>query len=937
MLEYAHLHVHTDASVVDGLGKVSRLVEAAASIGFPALAMTDHGNLSNAIAFTNSCKYHGIKPIMGCEFYVEHERERFHLTALAHGNRGFNTLVQLNNEGHEGPDPKFPTIPLSRLLELNDGLILLTGCPSSPFQRLPEDEALDLGRRFKREYGSRLFAEAMIIDDGQHVRRAEVLSRELGIPPVFTNDVHFPYPKDATSHRYLTQMKAGFEYDSTHLFLATPTDLLERVALHAPAWLDFMNEGIENAYRLARKLRPVKFDSTPKLPHIDDAYDQLFTETMAGLATLGLSELEEYVERVTDELSVIRDMNYPSYFLILKDIIDYARSIGVWVGPGRGSGAGSLVLYCLGITNVDPIEFGLSFDRFLNRKRAEMPDVDVDIESERRGEVLEYASKRWGGFPIAVYSRYSHKSLVHDIAKSFRIPRDVEEAMAIEGDDNGPVFKQQVVKHPEMGELYHALLGQIRHLGKHAGGLVIVPEDTTVPMVRIAQGETAAAWTEGDTRELTKAGLVKFDLLGLTSGSILARLMRVTGEVPPFPKDDDPVFEIFRSGDLDGIFQFSGSDGIIRMTVNVAPRQFEDLVAINALYRPGALNAGTANHYHEWRDNPRLIHPAIDDILEPTFGIIVYQEQFMQIYARLTGGDMADADMARKVITKARPDQVEWQERFADLQLNFFDGCTEHGLSDADAKKIWGEIVTHTRYSFNRAHSVSYAMIAWSMAWFKYHYPLQFYASLMSVDMDYTTRLFKLAADGVELRPPHVNHAGRDFKVVDGAIQMPLSVIKWLGESGVSAVLAERPFKSAKDFMARVPKKAVRAQARRGLYEMGSFDGMPDASPKTLQFSPLVYESEGERQREHMGIELPTVELVDMINGARELGLASGVVGEVQVRESRFGAYNVYRLMPDGAFWSRDFDLEVGQRVALKVKSSSGKILKVYDLEELNV
>lgn len=299
-----------------------------------------------------------------------------------------------------------------------------------------------------------------------------------------------------------------------------------------------------------------------------------------------------------------------------------------------------------GITEIDPIQYGLSFDRFLNRKRKEMPDIDTDFEAERRHLVMDYAKTRWHAIPVATYSRWSHKSLVHDLSRVFHVPRDLDEAAADNGEDS-PDFKRICARYPVFSDAYKAISGQVRHTGQHAAGVIIVEPGVPVPLERTSGGDLVAGWVEGEHRELTTAGIVKFDLLGLSALSILRRLEEKHGRRAPDPVDNDPVFELFRKGDLVGIFQFSGSQGILDFTRDVAPTKFDDLVAINALYRPGALDSGAAKSYPEWRLKPRLLHPLIDPILAPTYGVICYQEQFMEIFATLTGGTMADADLAR--------------------------------------------------------------------------------------------------------------------------------------------------------------------------------------------------------------------------------------------------------------------------------------------------
>lgn len=932
MLDFAHLHVHTDASQ-DGLGTVQHLVTVAKASGFRALAMTDHGSLANAISFTVACEQAGLKPIIGMEAYVGINGERFHLTLLADGNIGFNTLVELNNLGARGEDTSRPTFQLGALRKYNEGLVVLSGCPASPLQKLEWPEALEIGRELKNVFGPRLFAEAMFVSTTAPWERSMKLVRDLKLAPVVTNDVHYASRDDHQAHELATQLRSGFSYDGSLLFLATPGELQSRVTSMAPGYTSLLSAGLTNAGRIAARLKPVTFDAKPKLPVIPNADAELDRLTRAGLVRLFDGKIPpEYLERVEYELKVIAGTRFSSYFIILQDMIEHARSAGVRVGPGRGSGAGSLVLYAIGGSEIDPLKYNLSFDRFLNYKRAEAPDVDTDFESERRPIVMNYAKDRWGAQGVATYMRWSHKSLTHDLCRMFHVPRDIDEAAADGGVDSGP-FKRIINDYPGFYQAYQAMLGQIKTIGQHAGGVTIIDGEYAMPLTRTKSGEVVAAWTEGEYRELSRAGIVKFDLLGLSALSILRRLEEKHGRRASQPVDDDPVFELFRSGDLTGIFQFAGSQGILDFTVKVGPRSFEDLVAINALYRPGALDSGAALHYPEWRKEPRKLHPLVDDILAGTFGVICYQEQFMAIFARITGEDMAGADLARKVLSKARPGQADWEEKMAKLNEKFFAGAKAHGLDDEVASKIWGEITTHTRYSFNRSHSVAYAMVAWEMAWWKFHHQVDFYAALLSVDKEEWQRyLFEVIAKSIEVVPPHINRSTSDFESDGKRIYMPLSIVKYLGDTGVQAILNARPFKSVEDFMARVPKRSVPKRPRQGLLGLGAFEGI-DGDYKALEIGEMELLTPEAAQARYLGLILPTQKVLAAIEAASKRGLVGGIIASVEMRKSEWGEYAVYKLMPRGTFWSRDMkSLAVGEQVRFKIRKDSGKILQVLPL-----
>lgn len=951
MSDFVHLHTHSEFSLIDGLSPTTRLVSGAAALGFKALGLTDHGSLAGAISFTNICHEHGIKPVLGMEAYVGLDGHRFHLTLLADGNEGFKTLVELNNMGQRGDDTVRPTFSYDALRRYNKGLIVMTGCPASPFHALSYGEAKAMALELKGILDGRLFAEVQFISHSAPWERSLQLARDLKLIPIVTNDTHFLHKADSVAHKILTEMKAKFSYESELLFLATANQLRDRVMTMAPEQLELLEKGMKNSVKLASRLQVVKFNDTPKLPHIEDANEQLAAMASANLRATTLSPERRlaYEERVKYELDVITEMGFSSYFLILQDIISFAKSQGVRIGPGRGSGAGSLVLFLLGCTEIDPMVHGLSFDRFLNRMRREMPDVDTDIEAEQRDVVLDYAARRWGAMPVVTFSRYSHKSLTHDLARSFHVPRELDAKAA----DDGPgsdAFKKLLATDKQIAVTYEAIMGgsisdvasgkitsgQVRHKGQHAGGVVIADSSEPLPLERTSGGDIVVGWTEGEHRELTSAGLVKFDLLGLSALSILSRLEKMFGHRADPCVDGSPVFSLFQLGDLLGIFQFAGSQGIIEFTKKVKPKTFSDLVAINALYRPGALDSGAAKHFPEWRKKPRKLHPLIDDILDETYGIICYQEQFMAILDRITGGGMAAADLARRTLAKARPGQSEWEAKFAKLTAEFFEGAEAKGIDRSTAETIWGEIITHTRYSFNKSHSVAYAQVAWEMAWWKYNHPRHFYAALMTVDQNEWQRyLFNVISDGIQVEAPHVNISTTNFEVSDKSIKLPLTIVKNLGDVGVEAIISAAPFKSLQDFMERVPARAVNSRAREGLFMLGAFDGLPDIA-NAVKVLKLKEEPEPLTQVaaaiKYMGLFLPTGKIVEAINTARKQGLVSGMIFTKEKRSSAHGQYWVYKLLPDGAVWSREHELEVGQLVKMKVRAASGKIISVSKL-----
>ncbi len=807
-VDFAHLHLHTDASLRDGLGTVPRMMRAAKGLGFTKIAMTDHGTLANAITFSIEAKALGIKPLMGLEGYVAFDGQIGHITLLADGMAGWNSLLRLNNLAHAGTYRQ-PAFDIDQLLMNTDGLVCLTGCIASPLQQLSFKEAQRLAYTLKDYFGHRLFAECMFVGDSLGWERPLRLASSVGLKPVITNDVHFPYQGDAGIHPILTQMKSGFKYDSSQLFMKSASQLAGNAKRHG---LDESEvyDMLQRAGNIARLLKPVDLRGEPTLPMMGGDKYKVYKLAEESPRFYHTESDTEYANRFHYELDIIDSMGYLDYFIILHDLIRVAREKGVRVGPGRGSGCGSLILYLLEITDVDPIKYGLQFERFLNPEREGMPDVNVDLDSENRDKVLRYAAAEYGAVPIATYSHYSHKSLTRDLGKMFRIDRDVVAKVADGGVSVGE-FAAIIDEHPQFIQAYEAFMGQIRHKGKHAGGIIIT--DTPVPIERIGDS-LGAAWSEGKKNELSYAGIVKFDLLGLTVLSALRRLEEEFKTSPDEPYPDAPEFELFRSGDLSGIFQFAGSEGIRQLTMELQPTKFEELIAINALWRPGAIDAGSTAKYPTWKVTPRKVHPYIADILEETYGAIVYQEQVMEIFRRTVDGTLGDADSARRVITKSKPDDEAWVLKMEYTRARFIGGAhTNHGIGYSEALALWEELATHSNYSFNKAHSTAYAMISWECAWWKFHYPAHFYAAMLNVDSaNEQTYIIDAVKYGIIIKPPHVNKSNDEWKAIDKTrISMPLSAIKFMGQRGVEVLMQTREilggeFKSVDDFMKSVPK-----------------------------------------------------------------------------------------------------------------------------------
>ena len=835
---FSHLHTHSDGSH-DGLGTLDDLVKTAASRGFKHLALTEHGNLSSSIALTHAAKQYGIKPILGNEIYLEVGGNIHHLTLLADGNRGFDTLVTLNNIGKKG-DLKRGAITMPTLLKHNENIIVLSGCPVSPMQDLELADARVIAHELKNVFGERFFIELMFTTNGSlpSWERSIQLSKDLDLPLVFTNDVHFVNKEYADLHMIYQNMKSynRFNYDSKMLWLVIAEEMINRVngMQQSSDLLNYLNIGMTNSFLLSEMIGEVKFSSVPKLPHIVNADKSLKEKVYAACASFpgGFSKnANEVFDRIEYELDVIISKGYATYFLIVEDLVTTAKNSGVLVGPGRGSAVGSFVAYLLGITEVNPLDYGLQFERFLNPNREAMPDIDTDIPASQRSIILDYAEQKYGATPIITQSRCNEKSLIRDLCRHFRTSKD-EENLAAENGYNSDAFDNVARNYKNFRETYDVMIGQIRHQSKHAGGIVIA-ENVSIPLERMKDGTLATAWTEGNNAELSKAGIVKFDMLGLSSLDVLIELEKATGVKPPstkdlFSKTGLPEFDLVKSGNVLGVFQLAGSDGMRDYAMKVAPNCIQDIIATVSLWRTGPIQAGAHELFLDARHGkPREIHPEIDEILKDTYGLIVYQEDFMRLYAWATSRDLGDADNARRVIVKYKPDSLDSVLALSALESEFKDGAISRGLDVAKANQLWDEIVTHTGYSFNKSHATAYSMITWKMLWYKYHYPARFYAALLNNDPDKTQEyIFNIISEGFEISLPDINKSLSVYTSDGNTIYVPLTAIKFLGENGVGEIIENRPYSSPEEFMIKVQKRQVTKRSRINLFELGSFNSI---------------------------------------------------------------------------------------------------------------
>ncbi|HVR40510.1 MAG TPA: DNA polymerase III subunit alpha [Thermoanaerobaculia bacterium] len=884
-MSFVHLHLHTEYSLLDGATRPDALAKRVAQLGMPACAITDHGNMFGAVEFYNAMKSVGVKPIIGCEMYMaygsRHDKTSVedqqadagsnnHLIVLASNDTGYKNLVKLVSAGYTEGFYYKPRIDKEILREHREGLIVLSSCLKGEVsQNLAQGNytrAKDAALQFKEILGpDNFFLEIQdhgIPDQQKIVPMMARLGEEVGLPLIATNDSHYLNKDDAFAHEVLLCIGTGktlndekrMKFYSDDFYVKGP-DEMRRIFSAYP-------EALANTVRIAERVHmslDVKGHHLPKFP-VPEGYDlnTYFAEIVrAGLkkrlsaATRRKHEPQEYWDRLEREIDIINNMGFPGYFLVVWDFIKYAKDSGIPVGPGRGSAAGSLVAYSMGITDVDPLEYDLLFERFLNPERISMPDIDIDFCMNNRGRVIEYVRKKYGKENVAqiiTFGTMAAKSVVRDVGRVIGLPYGLVDKVAKTiptGPDvtlenapkDSPALAEAMKNDAEVArivEIGARLEGLSRHAGMHAAGVVITPEPVTnyVPLYLTNRDEIV---TQYDMRVVEKMGLLKMDFLGLRTLTViddaLKSAARETGtkiEIEAIPLDDPDVFRHFQEGRTKGVFQFE-SGGMVDLLRKSRPTKFEDLAALNALYRPGALDAGMVDEYvrrKNGQSKAKYLVPEMKEILEETYGVIVYQEQVMQIAQRVAGYSLGQADLLRKAMGKKDAAMM------AAERDKFVAGAVANGYEKKKANEVFDYIEPFARYGFNKSHSVAYALVAYQTAWLKVHHPRHFMAALMSSEMDKTEAVVKFINEaksmGIEVMPPDINESNYWFTVVGQNIRFGLGAVKGVGESAIESILAGRQkigrFTSLLQFCEEVDLRACNKKVLEALIKSGSFD-----------------------------------------------------------------------------------------------------------------
>ena len=896
--DFVHLHLHTDYSLLDAATQIKPLASRISELGMNACAITDHGNMYGAMTFYNTMKSKGIKPLIGCEVYITRglrterggaarpgEKTNFHLVLLAKDLEGYQNLVRLTSKAYTEGFYYKPRIDRELLAENSRGLIALSAClsgiPSALLAKERFDEAAAEALQFQEIMGrGNYFLE--IQDHGleaqQRIRKSLLeLAKRTEIPLVATNDAHYLYPEDAGAHDILLCIGSGktvndsnrLKYGSPYFYVRSQEEMWSLFG-EMP---EVLNRTVEIAEMCDLQL-PKGINYLPNFPiptefsslTVDQYFEKIvrdgFEKRRAKVWELALSReqlrhsIHDYNERVSREIAMIIQMGFPGYFLIVWDFIRYARDHGIPVGPGRGSAAGSLVAYCLEITDVDPLQYDLLFERFLSPERVSMPDIDIDFCVRGRGDVINHVGDLYGRdsvCQIITFGTMASKAAIKDVGRALDLPyaevdriakmipppvrgRNVSISQALE---QVPELNREIEEKPHVKELIdlaRRLEGCARHSSVHAAGVVISPKPLH-ELIPVAVSSKEELTTQYAMSDLEKTGMLKMDFLALTALTVISdclksikRSLQIDVEWAGISLDDEKTMELFAEGRTDAVFQFESS-GMQEICRKLKPKGLEDLAALNALYRPGPLDGGMVEDFiarHHGQKSVRYIVPEMKDILSNTYGILVYQEQIMQLAQKLGGYSLGEADLMRRAMGKKN------REEMAKHEVQFVQGAVQRSIKEEKAKQIFSLMAQFADYGFNRSHSVAYAYVAFQTAYLKAHFPEHFYAAVLSNESGDTSKIFKYATElrnqQIKLLPPDVNESQAGFTPLKGAIRFGLEALKGIGQHSVAAVIETRqtsgPFHSIYDFVERVGPSGVNKRVLESLIGAGAFDSL---------------------------------------------------------------------------------------------------------------
>jgi DNA polymerase III subunit alpha len=902
--EFVHLHLHTEYSLLDGACRIDEVLDQAVKLKMPALAVTEHGNLFSSVIFHDHARARGLNPILGCEVYVAPGDRRNksgnpgetqnHLVLLAETLEGYHNLIRLVSTGYTDGFYYKPRIDKEVLAQHAKGLIGLSSClkgeVAEGLSHRQDRKAIQAAATYRDILGPGNFFLEMQwhgIEEQRTVNGAlPAIARDLGVPLICTNDVHYLRETDAHPHDVLLCIGTGkafsdpkrLRYEARQFFLKTAAEMAEVFGDHP--------EALQNTVRIAERCNVLLPEGQNYLPNfdvppgftLDEYFDHVAHEgfrqrlpRLQQLAAAGMLRhtIDEYERRLSYELEMVKRMKYPGYFLIVWDFIRYAREQGIPVGPGRGSAAGSLVAYCMRITDVDPIDFDLIFERFLNPERVSLPDIDIDFCERRRGEVIDYVTRKYGRENVAqiiTFGTMKAKAVVRDVGRVLEMPfgdvdkvaKQIPAALDMTLDkalEENPALKEMEGNDAKVRELLSVarrLEGMTRHASVHAAGVVIAPKPITeyAPLYKGARDEITTQWS---MKEIERIGLLKMDFLGLSTLTLIfdaiEEIKRTTGvvlDIDALPLDDARTYQIFQEGQTYGIFQFESS-GMRDILRKAKPQRLDDLIALNALYRPGPLRSGMVDDFiarKQGKTEVKFELPELEPILSDTYGVIAYQEQVMRISNVLAGFSLGEADLLRKAMGKKNP------EVMAKMRGKFLQGAKKNGHNEKKAAYIF-ELMEHfAGYGFNKSHSTAYAFLAYQTAYLKANYPWHFAAALLTIEAQNTDKLALYLGEcrdrGIPVLPPDINESQLAFTVErDRGVRFGLTAIKNVGEGAIESLLSVRAkqgrIRSIHALCEDLDLRLVNKRVFESLVKAGAFDslGRDDASLAALSLREL--------------------------------------------------------------------------------------------------
>ena len=920
-MSFAHLHVHTEFSLLDGSNKIKECVSRVKELGMNSVAITDHGVMFGVIDFYRAAKAAGIKPILGCEVYVapgsrfdkeavgNNDDRYYHLVLLAENETGYYNLMKIVSRGFTEGYYYKPRVDMELLEQYHEGIIALSACLAGEVQknilRGMYGEAKAAACRYKDIFGEgNFFLELQDhgMEEQKLVNQSLLrMSQETGIELVATNDIHYTYADDVKPHDILLCIQTGkkladedrMRYEGGQYYIKSEEEMRKL--------FPYAQEAIDNTQKIADRCNVEIVFGEKKLPKYDvpdgfTSWEYLNKLCYEGLERRYPGDDPKIRERLEYELSVIKRMGYVDYFLIVWDFIKYARDHGISVGPGRGSAAGSIVSYCLGITSIDPLRYQLLFERFLNPERVSMPDIDVDFCFERRQEVIDYVVRKYGTdrvVQIVTFGTMAARGVIRDVGRVMDLPYAFVDGIAKmipkelnitlgKALQSSPDFKKAYDNDPQVKELIDMsmrLEGLPRHTSMHAAG-VVISQKAVEEYVPLSVGSDGSVVTQFTMTTLEELGLLKMDFLGLRTLTVIQDAVRLAEkssgkeiDINAIDYNDKKVLDYIGSGETDGIFQLE-SGGMKGFMKELKPQNLEDIIAGISLYRPGPMDF--IPQYIKGKNHPESITydcPQLEPILAPTYGCIVYQEQVMQIVRDLAGFTLGRSDLLRRAMSKKKGDVMQ-KERQAFVygdEEGGVPGCIANGIDEKTANKIYDEMIDFAKYAFNKSHAAAYAVVSYQTAWLKYYYPVEFMAALMTSMIDNPPKvaeyIYSCRQMGIDILPPDINEGVGNFSVQDGKIRYGLAAIKSIGRPVIESIVRERnergKFKTLKDFIERLSGKEVNKRTIESFIKSGAFDGLGGTRKQFMIIYVQIVDQVNQERKYSMAGQLSLFDMVD--------------------------------------------------------------------------